>query len=96
MGRGKAAIHISRATRRSSVLPRARAAVANADVAVVTSYCPDGLQACRLVLDTPGPLHVFYDLDTPITLAALAEDRLAVAAGAPYLTPELIPEFDRS
>jgi spore maturation protein CgeB len=78
----------------SSVLPRACAAVANADVAVVTSYCPDGLRACRLVLDTPGPLRVFYDLDTPITLAALARDKLALAAGAHYLTPDLIPEFD--
>ena len=49
--------------------------------------------AC-LVLEDPRPLHVFYDLDTPVTLAALASDGLAVASGAQYLTPELIPEFD--
>jgi spore maturation protein CgeB len=60
---------------------------------MVTSYCPDGLAASRLVLDTPGPLHVFYDMDTPITLAALERDGLAVASGAHYLRPELIPEF---
>jgi spore maturation protein CgeB len=47
-----------------------------------------------LVLDTPSPLHVFYDLDTPITVAALDRDGLAVASGAHYLTPELLPEFD--
>src|SRR5215207_1195564 len=50
-----------------AVLPRARRAIADADVAMVTSYCPDGLQACQEVLDKPEPLRVFYDLDTPIT-----------------------------
>jgi spore maturation protein CgeB len=72
----------------------ARAAIAASDVAMVTSYCPDGLRACQLVLDNPGPLHVFYDLDTPVTLAALERDGLAIADGAQYLTPDLIPEFD--
>jgi spore maturation protein CgeB len=72
----------------------ARRAVEQADVAMVTSYCPDGLAACRLVLDTPGPLHVFYDLDTPVTLAALEQHGLAVPNGAHYLEPALIPEFD--
>ena len=74
--------------------PLAREAIANADVAIVTSFCPDGLSACRLVLDTPETTHVFYDMDTPVTLAALERDGLAIASGARYLTPELIPEFD--
>jgi spore maturation protein CgeB len=78
----------------SDVLPRATAAVADADVAVVTSYCPDGLAACDLVLDAARPVHAFYDLDTPITVAALEASGLAVAHGAHYLRPELIPEFD--
>jgi spore maturation protein CgeB len=69
-------------------------ALAEADVGIVTSYCPDGLAACRLVLDAPGVLRVFYDLDTPITLRALEENGLAVPGGAPYLTPDLITEFD--
>jgi spore maturation protein CgeB len=76
------------------VLPRARAALAAADVAIVTSYCPDGLAACHLVLDTPRPLRVFYDLDTPVTLAALEAHGLATPHGARYLTPDLIPAFD--
>jgi len=67
----------------SSVLPDARRALAEADVAIVTSYCPDGIAACREVLAQPRTLHVFYDLDTPVTLT-----------GADYLLPELIPEFD--
>ena len=78
----------------ATLAPAARRAVADCDVAIVTSYCADGLAACRLVLDEPRPLHVFYDLDTPVTLAALASDGVAVAAGAHYLVPELIPEFD--
>jgi spore maturation protein CgeB len=77
-----------------SISGRARAVAQGADVALVTSYCPDGLAACRLVLDTPQPLKVFYDLDTPVTLAALAEHGLAVTGDARYLTPDLIPEFD--
>jgi spore maturation protein CgeB len=72
----------------------AHRALANADVAIVTSYCPDGLEACGLVLDTPRVQHVFYDLDTPVTLRALAEHGVAIPDGARYLRPELIPSFD--
>jgi spore maturation protein CgeB len=77
-----------------SVCPTAARALDGADVAIVTSYCPDGLDACRLVLDTPHPLHVFYDLDTPVTVRALAEHGLAVPGGAHYLVPDLIGAFD--
>ena len=78
----------------SQVLPRARAALREADVAIVTSYCPDGLAACREVLDTARVRHVFYDMDTPITVEALDRDGLAISSGAHYLTTELVPEFD--
>jgi spore maturation protein CgeB len=50
---------------------RAERAVANADVAMVTSFCPDGLAASDLVLAAPRALRVFYDLDTPVTLSRL-------------------------
>lgn len=78
----------------SSVVDRAREAVRAADVTIVTSFCADGLAACQLVLDTPGPMHVFYDLDTPVTASALHQDSLAVRDGAHYLKPEFIPDFD--
>ncbi|HEY1296404.1 MAG TPA: glycosyltransferase [Chloroflexota bacterium] len=77
-----------------SVRDRAGAAIGRSDVAIVTSYCPDGLDACQLVLEMSGPLHAFYDLDTPVTLAALSTHGVAVPGGARYLTPELIPKFD--
>ena len=56
-----------------TVKGRASREVGEADVAIVTSYCPDALQAERLLLDAARPLRVFYDLDTPVTLARLAE-----------------------
>lgn len=46
-------------------------ALASADVALITSYCPDAKAAADLICGTSGPLKVFYDLDTPVTLAAL-------------------------
>jgi spore maturation protein CgeB len=50
----------------------ARSHVAGADVTFVTSYCPDATAATRLIFDAaPRALHVFYDLDTPVTLARL-------------------------
>jgi spore maturation protein CgeB len=45
--------------------------VADADAAIVTSYCPDGILATELVLNRAGGMRVFYDLDTPITLDLL-------------------------
>jgi spore maturation protein CgeB len=50
---------------------RAARAVAASDAAIVTSFCPDGAAAADLILDARGPMRVFYDLDTPVTLAAL-------------------------
>jgi spore maturation protein CgeB len=71
------------------VLPEARAALASADVAMVTSYCPDGVAAAELVLDSRARRKVFYDLDTPVTLA------LARAGQRPaYLGPGGLGRFD--
>jgi len=50
----------------------ARAAVATADATIVTSYCPDARAAAALMEHAPGQT-VFYDLDTPVTLARLSE-----------------------
>ena len=54
-------------------VPMARRELIDADVAIVTSYCPDALDAERLLLDAARPLRVFYDLDTPVTLSRLSE-----------------------
>jgi spore maturation protein CgeB len=63
--------------------------VADADAAIVTSYCPDGLTATDLILNHNHALRVFYDLDTPITLARLkAGERLS------YLAASSLSNFD--
>ena len=40
--------------------------VRGADVSIVTSYCPDAINACG-ILNCSSGLKVFYDLDTPVT-----------------------------
>jgi spore maturation protein CgeB len=53
------------------VRARALAELRSADAAIVTSYCPDGAAASELLLEVERGVRVFYDLDTPVTLAAL-------------------------
>ncbi|HEX6630914.1 MAG TPA: hypothetical protein VF048_07470, partial [Gemmatimonadaceae bacterium] len=53
----------------------ARRELADADVGMVTSYCPDGPMASRAVLDSSIPRKVYYDLDSPVTLACSARQR---------------------
>jgi spore maturation protein CgeB len=51
---------------------RARQHLDDADVAVVTSFCPEGAEVSSFVCDVAVGQRVFYDLDTPVTLAKLA------------------------
>jgi spore maturation protein CgeB len=62
--------------------------VAGADLVVIGSYVPDGIEVGHWVADTARGVTAFYDIDTPVTLAAVAEGRCE------YLDPELIPRFD--
>jgi spore maturation protein CgeB len=55
----------------SEVRSQAAAAVRRADVAMVTSYCPDAPAASELVLESHTAVKAFYDLDTPVTLERL-------------------------
>jgi spore maturation protein CgeB len=72
-----------------SVQARASRELADADVAMVTSYCPHGLEATDLVLAASRPLRVFYDLDTPVTLS-----RLASGETTSYIGPRGLADFD--
>ncbi len=69
---------------------RARAVndVRSADAVIHASYCPDGARIIDEVAGAISGLHLFYDLDTPITLAKL------VAGSAEYLRRDQIPYFD--
>lgn len=68
---------------------RARQAADAADVAMVTSYCPDAERASAVVLESRCWLGCFYDLDTPVTLANLAAGR-----PVPYVGPDGFSGFD--
>ena len=70
----------------NEIRPAAPRELRDADAAIVTSYCPDGVAATELVLDAPG-LHVFYDLDTPVTLARLASGERLESIGPRGLAP---------
>jgi spore maturation protein CgeB len=71
------------------VLPRAAQALQEADVAMVTSYCPDGIAATDLLLQEGSALKVFYDLDTPVTL-----DNVRAGQAVAYLGPRGLRDFD--
>lgn len=58
----------------AEVIEQARRAVSDADVAMVTSYCPNGVAASELVWSSSA-LRVFYDMDTPVTLSQLRAGR---------------------
>jgi spore maturation protein CgeB len=73
----------------SDVLSEARGALAEADAAIITSYCPDGVSAARLVADSARGIKVFYDLDTPVTLAQMARGE-----HVEYVPPEGLGGFD--
>jgi spore maturation protein CgeB len=72
-----------------AVRQAASAEANDADVAMVTSYCPDGVAASALVLDSRTGVRCFYDLDTPVTLSRLEEGETV-----DYLPPEGLREFD--
>jgi spore maturation protein CgeB len=62
--------------------------VRNADLVIVGSYVPDGIEVGRWVCSTARGITAFYDIDTPVTLAGLA------AGTCTYLSRELIPSYD--
>ena len=72
----------------SEALSQARQHLADADVAIVTSYCPDGIAAAELVVAS-RPLKVFYDLDTPVTL-----ERIESGDGVGYIGASGLRDFD--
>ena len=73
----------------TDVAGQAARELADADVAIVTSYCPDGIVAGELVLGSTRVARVFYDLDTPVTLT-----RLAAGEMVPYIGIRGLADYD--
>lgn len=72
-----------------TVLPVARREMKDCDVALVGSYFPDGAAAINEVFDSNARCKAFYDIDTPVTIAALRE-----RGRTEYLLAEQIPGFN--
>lgn len=72
----------------ADVRGRALSTAADSDVVITASFLPEGRRINDEILDLSGPLRVFYDLDTPVTLNSLRHGK------AEYLEAEQIPEFD--
>src|SRR4051812_38796357 len=66
---------------------RFRDHVAEADCVIVGSFVPDGIQVGEWVNEIASGVTAFYDIDTPVTLAKLAQD------DCEYISRELIPQY---
>jgi len=60
----------------------------DSDIVITASYLPQGAQINDEVLELSRPLRVFYDLDTPVTLANMERQ------GVEYLRSDQIAGFD--
>ncbi len=65
-----------------------REPVARADLVIVGSFVPDGIAVGDFVRTVARGVTAFYDIDTPVTTAAL------VRGECDYLEPRLIPDYD--
>lgn len=62
--------------------------IQNADAVMVGSYVPEGVEVNDFVVKTAKGVTLFYDIDTPVTLAKLAREDFE------YLHPRQIEKFD--
>jgi spore maturation protein CgeB len=72
----------------NAVRDQALAVAAESDAVITASFLPEGRQINDEVLELPRPLHVFYDLDTPVTL------RRTETGGAEYVRRDQLAAFD--
>ncbi|UEM02046.1 glycosyltransferase [Skermanella rosea] len=62
--------------------------VRDADLVIVGSFVPDGVEVGGWAIRTARGVTAFYDIDTPVTLAKLERGDVE------YLSPDLIPRYD--
>lgn len=67
---------------------RCTAAVREADAVIIGSYVPDGIAVGHWAVDQANGPVAFYDIDTPVTLARLADGT------ADYIDQALVREYD--
>lgn len=64
------------------------AVLRDADLVIVGSFVPEGVEVASWALDQARGVVAFYDIDTPITIGKLR------AGDAEYLSAELVARFD--
>lgn len=67
---------------------RYAAEIWKADLVIVGSYVPDGVEIGKWVISTARGLKAFYDIDTPVTLNKLKSHDYE------YIHPDLISRYD--
>jgi spore maturation protein CgeB len=67
---------------------RYRTQIASADVVMVGSYVPEGIEVGRYVTRTAKGITAFYDIDTPVTLAKLERGE------CDYVSQSLISQYN--
>jgi spore maturation protein CgeB len=69
--------------------PEAARELLDSDAAIVTSFCPDGAAAGEAVADSPVWRRIYYDMDTPVTLALVEAGEMP-----PWLGPSALADYD--
>lgn len=62
--------------------------ISQADAVMLGSYVPQGIEVGEWMIKNASGAKIYYDIDTPVTLARMARN------DCEYLSPELIPNFD--
>jgi len=75
------------------VRDRALSTAADSDVVITASFLPEGRRINDDILDLGRPLHVFYDLDTPVTLNNLRHGQVEYLDAAQITSFDLILSF---
>jgi spore maturation protein CgeB len=71
------------------VWPEAVRELTDSDAAIVTSFCPDGAAAGKAIAESAVARRIYYDMDTPVTLA------LVEAGGMPpWLGSSGLADYD--
>ncbi len=65
----------------AGIRAEAQRALSHCDLALYSSYCPDGAEVAEMILASNAAIKAFYDLDTPVTLDAMDSGR----------TPDYLP-----
>jgi spore maturation protein CgeB len=73
---------------RAELMQRFSADVGEADLVIVGSFVPEGIEVGTWVQRTAPGVTAFYDIDTPVTLGLLERGQCE------YLSAELIPRYD--